>query len=137
MHIPEQLLQSIEQSFPRGRELESFYRFISYLENAPAQKLQMLTYSDVASILGKQSVDNEVLQTIAILTSSTCHVLDSKLLFIDRDTGEEFELNDDQARLAVLKDEFAHPEKGTLVPNFKKMLHPFFTLTSELNEGHK
>jgi hypothetical protein len=63
-------------------------KLIRYMSEQPDERLRMMTFFTICSILDRAPLDEEVCRAITILVSSRVHALDTYLLFIDQENNE-------------------------------------------------
>lgn len=98
---------------------------IEFMGQLDDQELRMLTVPTLLRAVGCDEVNQEFLAALAILVSSTVHVLDAKA-FYSEDDDEEFHV--DAAELAVARrtGSLEHPTTGELIQDFESKLIPYF-----------
>lgn len=98
---------------------------IGFMDHLRDQELRMLTIPRLLEAVGRRQVDQEFLAALAILVSSTVHVLDAKAFLYE---GEGSELHIDAQELAAARQHgsLVHPETGELIENFEDRLIPYF-----------
>jgi hypothetical protein len=100
-------------------------RIIDFMARLRDQELRMLTIPTLLEATGREDVDTDFLAALAILVSSTVHVLDAKAFLCE---DEEQEVHLDAKELAEARREGAleHPESGELIEDFEDRLIPYF-----------
>ncbi len=98
---------------------------IEFMGQLSDQELRMLTIPRLLECVGRSQVDQPFLASLAILVSSTVHVLDAKAFFCEE---EGLEVHVDAQELATARrlGSLEHPETGELIEDFEARLIPYF-----------
>lgn len=127
MHVSPEFYERLDRYFGGDPVIADSCRAVAaYMEATPREHLRMLSFTTLAQILGKQSVDDEVVRVATLLSTSACHLLTKKWMFLDAETGDEYELGVDEVRACADEGVFAHPESGELVQDAANHIFPFF-----------
>lgn len=127
MHVSPEFYEKLERFFGSEPGIASDCRVVAkYLEATSPEKLRMISFVTLAQILGKTTVDDDVVRIAAILSTSACHLLRKKWIFLDVETGDEHELAAEQVAALISEGQLAHPETGKLVENAGRHIYPFF-----------
>lgn len=106
---------------PAGSLALGIIEFMGPLSN---QELRMLTIPRLLEAVGRTQVDQEFLAALAILVSSTVHVLDPKAFLYEE--GAEFHIDAQELATARQLGSLEHPETGELIEDFEARLIPYF-----------
>jgi hypothetical protein len=100
-------------------------RIIDYINALPLEELEMLAFASFKNAAGAQEISDEIVRAVTLLSSTSIHALDTKLLFVDDDESE-FEI--EKSALAAARDSglFIHPKTGIPVSDFEARIIPFF-----------
>lgn len=98
---------------------------IGFMDHLRDQELRMLTIPRLLEAVGRRQVDQEFLAALAILISSTVHVLDAKA-FLYGEGGSEVHVDAQGLATARQHGSLVHPETGELIENFEERLIPYF-----------
>jgi hypothetical protein len=109
-------------------------RIIDYMASLRDQELRMLTIPTLLRATDREDVSAEFLAAIAILVSSTVHVLEAKAFFCGDDDSE---VHVDARELADARrlGNLEHPETGELIEDFEDRLIPYFESSSRFLEA--
>jgi hypothetical protein len=99
-------------------------RIIDYMTPLEDQELRMLTIPTLLRATGRENVDAEFLASVAILVSSTIHVLDAKAFFCDDDG--EVHVDTQELAEARQRGTLEHPTSGELIDDFEDRLILYF-----------
>lgn len=107
---------------------------IEFMSGLDVQELRMLTIPVLLKAVDRMEVDEEFLTALAILVSSTVHVLDVKTLLVDED---ESSVRVEAKELANARKfgALAHPETGELIEDFESRLIPYFQSSERFLEA--
>lgn len=127
MHVSPEFYEKLERFFGTEPGIARNCRVVAkYLEATSPKKLRMISFVTLAQILGKASVDDDVVRIATILSTSACHLLRKKWMFLDVETGDEYELAGDDVKAVMSEGQFAHPRTGELVKDAARQIYPFF-----------
>jgi hypothetical protein len=98
---------------------------IEFMGRLSDQELRMLTIPRLLEAVGRSRVDQEFLAALAILVSSTVHVLDAKA-FLYEEEGSELHVDAQELATARQLGSLEHPETGALIEDFEDRLIPYF-----------
>lgn len=98
---------------------------IDYMSEKSADQLQFMTYGTFAHILGKNSIDDETVLAITILTNSSISALDACAMFVD-ENDVEHEIEPGELYEAISTGRLTHPETGDPVDDFASRIIPFY-----------
>lgn len=98
---------------------------IGFMDHLRDQELRMLTIPRLLEAVGRRQVDQEFLAALAILVSSTVHVLDAKA-FLYEEEGPEVHVDAKALAAARKQGSLEHPETGELIEDFEDRLIPYF-----------
>lgn len=98
---------------------------IEFMGQLDDQELRMLTIPTLLRSVGCDEVTQEFLAALAILVSSTVHVLDAKA-FYSEDDDNEFHVDASELAVARRTGAMEHPATGELIENFESKLIPYF-----------
>lgn len=93
--------------------------------NLRDEELRMLTFATFKNAAQTAAIDEKLIRAVGLLTNSSVHALDSRLLFID-DEAREFEIEKEELAEARKTGLFIHPETGSPVEHFESKIIPFF-----------
>lgn len=108
-------------------------RLLDSLINSPEDELRMLTFQSFAKMLGKRAFDDEILNAVAILSSSKTYALKKGLLYIDGEN--EHVLDEEELKLFRDTGVMIDPESGQEVENAADKLVPFFYPSELIREA--
>lgn len=130
----EDLKQEILDGWPDIPAASLALKIIEYMNKHSDQELRMLTIPALLDAVSRDKIDQEFLAALAILVSSTVHVLDAKAFFYE---GESAGVHIDAAELAVARrlGALEHPETGELIEDFEGRLVPYFESSSRFLEA--
>lgn len=127
MHVSSEFYEKLDRFFGTDPGIARDCRAVAkYMEDTTSEKLRMISFVTLAQILGKTSVDEDVLRIATILSTSACHLLRKKWMFLDPETDEEYELTSEEVKALMSDGEFAHPNTGELIKDAGKQIYPFF-----------
>tara|TARA_E500000318_G_scaffold101694_1_gene105362 strand:+ start:170 stop:571 length:402 start_codon:yes stop_codon:yes gene_type:complete len=106
-------------------------RILDYISCTNRRELQMLTFRQICHAARVDSINEDLLSALAILTSDRVEALTTRAMFVDFDETE-YELDADTFRDIQSSGEFVHPETGDLVEEFQSRIFPFFVPSVEL-----
>lgn len=98
---------------------------IEFMGQLRDQELRMLTIPRLLEAVGRSQVDQEFLAALAILVSSTVHVLDAKAFLYEQE-GSEVHVDAHELATARQLGSLEHPETGELIEDFEGRLIPYF-----------
>lgn len=98
---------------------------IEFMGRLGDQELRMLTIPRLLEAVDRSHVDQEFLASLAILVSSTVHVLDAKAFLYEAE-GSEVHVNAQELATARQLGSLEHPETGQLIEDFEGRLIPYF-----------
>lgn len=98
---------------------------VDAMEKLPDEEMSMLTFTSLMNLVDRAGIDEDLLLAVGLLSNTSIHALDSKLLFID-DDEREFEVPKEELAEAQRTGEFVHPETGQPVDHFESKIVPFF-----------
>ncbi len=127
MHVSPEFYEKLDRFFGTEPGIARNCRAVAeYLEATSPEKLKMISFVTLAQILGKTSIDDDVVRIATILSTSACHLLRKKWMFLDVETGDEYELAGEEVKALMLDGQFTHPETGKLVEDAGSQIYPFF-----------
>lgn len=130
-NVSPKTIEALEKYWASDAAIDSCRRLVAYISRTPTEDMRVMTYRNIADILGKTIVDDELLRALAILTNSPVRLLEARSFFTDKNDGREFDLSPEETATALRRGAVVHPETGELVPDAKKNLVPFFAVTEE------
>lgn len=98
---------------------------IDFMSQLNDQELRMLTIPRLLEATGFERIGQEFLSAIAILVSSTIHVLDAKAFFVEED-GSEVHINTQELAKARRHGSLEHPLTGKLILDYENRIIPYF-----------
>lgn len=116
--------------------LELCVRIVDYIGRVGAQQSSMLTYRSFAKILNRDNVDSDIIQAIAILSSSNIAALDPHALFVDEDDNEH-EIPAEELSEAIQDGNVIHPVTGVKLLDAHDRIIPFFEPSEKLASSLK
>jgi hypothetical protein len=109
---------------------------VDYISSFPPGRIDMLTFGTLAKAAGKDHVDNELMQALAILTGSRVAALDPRALLVDEDETEH-EIAPEELAEARATGQLIHPETGEQVFEYESKVIPFFVPSARFLAGDK
>ncbi|QKV19476.1 hypothetical protein [Oricola thermophila] len=106
-------------------------QILEYFENLPPKELNFLTFRTLRTAANRDSIDDELLFAINILSNSNPPLLELHTLFID-ENDEEFEIDPKEIGEAKKTGIFIHPDTGEPVNDYENYIIPFFSPTKRL-----
>ena len=106
---------------------------IEFMGRLGDKELRMLTIPRLLEAVGRSQVDQEFLAALAILVSSTVHVLDAKAFLYEEDS--EFHIDAQELATARQLGSLEHPETGELIEDFEDRLIPYFETSPRFLEA--
>lgn len=98
---------------------------IDFMAKLDDQELRMLPIPLLLEVSGRKEPDPEFFAALAILVSSTIHVLDAKAFYTEEE-DHEFHIDTKELARARREGELVHPESGALIDDFESKLIPYF-----------
>jgi len=98
---------------------------IDYIVSNPASRSRYLTYSALKRISRNVPAESDDVYRAAALLSSRFSVLFLHFSFID-DSGKEYPLEDDDAKLILLDGWMDHPETRQRITDIAEHLYPYY-----------
>lgn len=105
-------------------------KFVEFLHQHPPDQYAMLSYIQIADLLGKKSVDDDVQRIITFLVSSNFYILDVRYLYIEGDKETQIENKDFENTIKT--GVFIHPHTGEEVKAWQKSVFPYFVPSPRL-----
>jgi hypothetical protein len=119
------LKAELRERWSESATLELCLRIVDVMSRLSDDELQMWTFATFKKAVERAAIDEELIRAIGLLTNSSVHALDSRLLFID-DDEREFEIEKEELAAARKTGFFIHPETGRPVHHFESKIIPFF-----------
>lgn len=107
---------------------------VDYIAKTPRDRLDFMTYRTFLNILGKTTVDDDLLTALTILTSSKIAALDAHAMFVDENDNEH-EVEPEELFDAINKGTFVHPDTGQLVEDFSSRIIPFYVPSNRISSS--
>ena len=120
----DQIARQLEARWSNDPAYPSCMKILKFIAQNEPQKSAMLTYQDVAQIVGDPRFSDETERALTLLTSRF-RVLALHFVFID-DEGERHYLDDDEASAFVQEGTYADPESGREIADPAAHLFPYY-----------
>lgn len=130
----EDLKREVEEGWPEIPAASLVLGIIEFMGRLDDQELRMLTIPRLLEAVGRDQIDQEFLAALAILVSSTVHVLDAKA-FLYEEEGSEVHVDAKELAAARRLGSLEHPETGALIEDFESKLIPYFESSSRFLEA--
>jgi len=121
----DELKAELRERWTDSTTIELCLRIVDALSDLRDEELRMLTFATFKKAVERAAIDEQLIRAVALLTTSSVHALDSKLLFID-DDARKFEIDKEELAAARKTGEFIHPETGRSVEQFESKIIPYF-----------
>lgn len=105
---------------------------IEALLDLPISNTKFLTYTSFVNLAGKSTLDEEIIAAINFLSSSSRYsILEPHALYVDEESGQEFDLDAITLSSFWTDNILVHPETGEVVEEPLSHLCPYFVLSEE------
>jgi hypothetical protein len=121
----DKLKAELRERWSGNATLELCLRLVDIMDELPDDEMNMLTFASFMNLVERAKIDEELIRAVGLLSNTSVHALDSKLLFID-DDDREFEIEKEELAAARKSGEFIHPESGAPVPQFESKIISYF-----------
>lgn len=121
----EDLKREVAEGWPDIPAASLALGIIEFMGGLGDQELRMLTIPRLLEAVSRSQVDQEFLAALAILVSSSVHVLDAKA-FLYEEEGSEVHVDAYELATARQLGSLEHPETGELIEDFEGRLIPYF-----------
>jgi hypothetical protein len=128
------LKREVQEGWPDIPAAPLALGLIDFMGRLSDQELRMLTIPRLLEAVGRSQIDQEFLAALAILVSSTVHVLDAKA-FLCEEAGSEVHVDAEELATARQLGSLEHPETGELIEDFESRLIPYFESSSRFLEA--
>ena len=129
----DELKAELRERWSGHATLELCLYIVDALARLPDDQLQMLTFTSFMNLADRGRIDEDLIRAVGLLSNTSIHALDSKLLFID-DDEREYEVDKEELAEAKNTGEFIHPESGKPVDHFESKMIPFFVPSDKLRK---
>ena len=127
----DELKAELQERWSDNAALELCLHLVDALGKLPDEELSMLTFTSFMNLADRGGIDDDLIRAVGLLSNTSIHALDSKLLFID-DDDREFEVEKEELLAARNSGNFIHPESGKPVDQFESKIIPFFVPSDKL-----
>lgn len=128
------LKREVAEGWPDIPAASLALQIIEFMDQHSNQELRMLTIPTLLKAVAREKVDQEFLAALAILVSSTVHVLDAKAFLYVEDEAS-VHVNAEELAAARRHGSLEHPETGELIEDFESKLIPYFESSSRFLEA--
>jgi hypothetical protein len=129
-----ELKGEIEQQWGENPIAPLCVQIIDFMAHQPNDQLRMLTFLSFSNGIGLPAPTEAVVRAVFLLTSSSVHALDARLLFID-DHDQEYEIDKADIKEAEQEGGLIHPGSGEMIPDYEDKVLPYFVPSDRFIEA--
>ncbi|WP_207460796.1 hypothetical protein [Azospirillum sp. SYSU D00513] len=133
----QQLAAELERRLGSGAEAEICLSATKYLLTTPAERLEMLSYGSLYAAMGQKHGRIEFIRAMQILSGSWLNLLDIFFKFYDKNSNEEYDVDNDEVLAAQKDGRLVHPKTGDLVEDYEEDLLIYFCASEKLKDMKK
>ena len=124
----------IERRLNGSVEAEICCQATKYLLATPVERLEMLSYGTLYAALGKSYKSDEFVRAIQLLAGAWLNLLDVFFKFHDRESGREYDVENEDVYHAQSHGKFFHPVTGIELNGYEDDLIIYFCASERLRK---